>query len=74
MMGDCNKCVYSTRDGGCRRWTCEGTKTVDDIMEKGITHGVNMCIDSIKNSYSHYDITIYDILHTLTQLKEQKHE
>lgn len=24
---DCNNCVYSTRDGGCRKGICNGTKT-----------------------------------------------
>lgn len=31
MDRECNKCVYSTRDGNCRKWSCEGTKTVEDI-------------------------------------------
>lgn len=33
---DCNKCVYSTRDGNCRKWECEGTKTVEDIKAEVI--------------------------------------
>lgn len=31
---DCNVCVYSTREGGCRVWDCKGTKTVEDIKEE----------------------------------------
>lgn len=22
-MPDCNKCIWSTRDGGCVSWTCD---------------------------------------------------
>lgn len=22
-MGDCNKCLWATRDGGCASWSCE---------------------------------------------------
>lgn len=29
---DCNICVYSTRNGGCRKGICNGTKTVKDIQ------------------------------------------
>lgn len=36
MERDCNNCVYSTRDGGCRKWSCEGTKTVKDIRKETI--------------------------------------
>lgn len=31
MDRDCNECVYSARDGSCRKWSCEGTKTVEDV-------------------------------------------
>ena len=40
MERDCNKCVYSTRDGNCRKWECVGTKTVKDIK----TDTINECI------------------------------
>ena len=40
MERDCNKCVYSTRDGNCRKWECKGTKTVKDIK----TDTINECI------------------------------
>lgn len=33
-MRDCNKCVYSTRDGNCRKWECKGTVTVEDIKKE----------------------------------------
>lgn len=36
MDRDCNKCVYSTREGGCRKFKCEGTKTVEDIRAEAI--------------------------------------
>lgn len=35
-MRDCNKCVYSTRDGNCRKWECKGTVTVEDIRKEAI--------------------------------------
>lgn len=35
-MRDCNKCVYSTRDGNCRKWECKGTVTVEDIKKEAI--------------------------------------
>ena len=47
MDRDCNKCVYSTRDGGCRKWTCEGTKTVEDIRAEVI----DSIIQADKNRY-----------------------
>lgn len=36
MDRDCNQCVYSTREGGCRKYKCEGTKTVEDIRAEVI--------------------------------------
>lgn len=33
---DCNRCVYSTRDGDCRRFTCRGTVTVDDVKTESV--------------------------------------
>lgn len=36
MDRDCNQCVYSTREGGCRKYKCEGTKTVEDIRSEVI--------------------------------------
>ena len=36
MDRDCNRCVYSTREGGCRKFKCEGTKTVEDIKTDAI--------------------------------------
>lgn len=35
IIRDCNNCVYSTRDGGCRKWKCFGNVTVEDI-EKSV--------------------------------------
>lgn len=35
MDRECNKCVYSTRDGNCRKWDCE-YKTVEDIRTEVI--------------------------------------
>ena len=34
MDRECNKCVYSTRDGECRKWSCEGTVTVGDLKNQ----------------------------------------
>lgn len=30
-MRDCNNCIYSTREGSCRKWKCEGTVTEDKL-------------------------------------------
>ena len=43
---DCNRCVYSTRDGGCRRFTCHGTETVDDVREKAVGEFVDWIIEN----------------------------
>ena len=42
-----------------------------DRYKKGETHAIALCTDS-NNSYSHFDITMYDVLNILTQLKEQE--
>lgn len=69
MMGDCNKCVYSTRDGGCRKWTCEGTKTVDDIKAEAFDEFKN----EIKKCCSIVGNCDFDDLDRIAkQLKEQK--
>ena len=41
MDRECNKCVYSTRDGNCRKWSCEGTVTVEDIKAEAYNNGWN---------------------------------
>lgn len=41
---ECNKCVYSTRDGNCRKWDCEGTKTVKDIKAEGMQEFANWLV------------------------------
>lgn len=33
---DCNRCVYSTRDGNCRKWECNGTVTVKDVKREAV--------------------------------------
>lgn len=43
MDRECNKCVYSTRDGGCRKWSCEGTKTVEDIKAEAKAEIIDRC-------------------------------
>lgn len=45
MARECNQCVYSTRDGNCRKWSCEGTKTVDDIKEQGVKEFAKWLVD-----------------------------
>lgn len=37
MDRDCNNCVYSTRDGDCRKWQCNNKGwTVEDIKAEAI--------------------------------------
>lgn len=63
---ECNKCVYSTRDGNCRKWDCDGTKTVDDIkMEtihecvealKGLDPNIAAIFENIVMNAKHYEV------------------
>lgn len=46
MDRDCNRCVYSTREGGCRKFTCEGTKTVEDIRAEVLEEYVKLFIEN----------------------------
>lgn len=74
MNRDCNKCVYSTREGGCRKWTCEGTKTVEDIRAETIEELV-LAIDQNLS----YDIcdgreAMDEIVLIVEKLKEHKDE
>jgi len=60
MDRECNKCVYSTRDGDCRKWSCEGTKTVDDIR---IETAKEMNTRIIENIWKSRPLTLEEIVH-----------
>lgn len=69
MERDCNKCVYSTRDGSCRKWNCEGTKTVEDIRAEVIEEFLNkVCSLRIYDN----DLSLADLKRVAEQLKENK--
>lgn len=74
---DCNQCVYSTREGGCRKFKCEGTKTVEDIKAEAIDE----LLDAIKKSIISIEVrdrgsdysTIYNWIEMIAErVKEQK--
>lgn len=60
MDRECNKCVYSTRDGDCRKWSCEGTKTVEDIR---IETAKEMNTRIIENIWKSRPLTLEEIVH-----------
>ena len=52
---NCNECVYSTRDGFCRRFECAGTVTVEDIKAEARQSAIDEFADKIKEySREHY--------------------
>lgn len=65
MDRECNKCVYSTRDGNCRKWSCEGTKTVEDIRTetfqesikilRGLDNSIADMFENIVMNANHYN-------------------
>lgn len=65
MDRECNKCVYSTRDGNCRKWSCEGTKTVEDIRTetfqesikilRGLDNSIADMFENIVMNAKHYN-------------------
>ena len=51
MDRECNKCVYSTRDGDCRKWNCEGTVTVEDIKAEAKADAIDECKTILKSHH-----------------------
>lgn len=77
MDRDCNNCVYSTRDGNCRKWNCEGTKTVEDIRKEVIDEISNKSFCEFTNCedcamWGQYDEFGEEEVCFLEQIKEQK--
>lgn len=46
---DCNICVYSARNGDCRKWDCEGTKKVEDIKADAIDEITEKYFDAVED-------------------------
>jgi len=81
---DCNNCVYSTRDGNCRKFTCEGTKTVEQIRADAIdeciewakafreAHYYNIPYENLMEYSKGFKKCIESVIENLEQLKEQK--
>lgn len=66
MERDCNRCVYSTRDGNCRKWSCEGTETVNDIRAEVIEE-----VENLMKEFVNFE-NVDAFVGTLRKLKEQK--
>lgn len=67
---NCNECVYSTRDGFCRKFECAGTVTVEDIKAETIDEFADALI-KIANKRYMYELSIIDVGLVKSQLKEQ---
>lgn len=52
---DCNNCVYSARNGGCRKGICNGTKTVKDIQEESKTKTIDEIVEMINRHQKECD-------------------
>lgn len=43
---NCNRCVYSTRNGDCVKWTCDGTVTVNTLKHNAMQELADKLIET----------------------------
>lgn len=76
---ECYKCVYHS-SGLCSRWSCMGTKTVDDIKEEARIEAIDEFLKALVDKSGYLSVGnkivessfIYNFTKIAELLKEQK--
>lgn len=55
---NCNRCVYSTRNGDCVKWTCDGTVTVNKLKQDALKELANKLIENWSFTDSDGDVVV----------------
>lgn len=71
---NCNNCVYSTRDGFCRKFECAGTVTVEDIKAEARQSAIDEFIEKFIKRNQFKQMNKCECINAMYVLAEQLKE